>query len=227
MQMSASVSGLARRREALQFHPRILAFQKRTRVAARKAFREQLRFRLQPDGGASIQDGLPQLRGEERSAAGRDDARRRRDQPPHLLSLPPPERGLALPVKDFRQAEARLSLDLFVRIGEGEAEPLRERPADARLSGAHHPHEHDRASEKLRRAGHPAGAIQGAVTWGKRRAMRRTYLTPQRRRRSPGKYILILLLLLLVGGIIYASTVNTEVPTSRIEQDVTNAALAS
>jgi hypothetical protein len=57
--------------------------------------------------------------------------------------------------------------------------------------------------------------------------MRRTYLTPQRRRRSPGKYILILLLLLLVGGIIYASTVNTEVPTSRIEQDVTNAALAS
>ncbi len=56
--------------------------------------------------------------------------------------------------------------------------------------------------------------------------MRRTYLTPQRRRRSPAKYILILLLVLLVGGIIYASTVNTEVPTNRIEQDVTNAAFA-
>ncbi len=56
--------------------------------------------------------------------------------------------------------------------------------------------------------------------------MRRTYLTPQRRRRSPAKFIMILLLLLLLGLIVYASTVNTEVPTSRIEQDVTNAALA-
>ena len=54
--------------------------------------------------------------------------------------------------------------------------------------------------------------------------MRRTYLTPQRRRRSPVKPILITLLVLLLGLLIYASTVNTEVPTSRIEQDVTNAA---
>jgi hypothetical protein len=54
--------------------------------------------------------------------------------------------------------------------------------------------------------------------------MRRTYLTPQRRRRSPAKPILITLLLLLLGLLIYASTVNTEVPTSRIEQDVTNGA---
>jgi len=56
--------------------------------------------------------------------------------------------------------------------------------------------------------------------------MRRTYLTPQRRRRSPAKFILILLPLLLVGLLLYASMVDTEVPTSRIEQDVTNAALA-
>jgi hypothetical protein len=38
--------------------------------------------------------------------------------------------------------------------------------------------------------------------------------------------ILILLLVLLVGGAIYLSTVDTEVPTQRIEQDVTNEALA-
>lgn len=38
--------------------------------------------------------------------------------------------------------------------------------------------------------------------------------------------ILILLLVLLVGGAIYLTTVDTEVPTQRIEQDVTNEALA-
>jgi hypothetical protein len=38
--------------------------------------------------------------------------------------------------------------------------------------------------------------------------------------------ILLALLVLLVGGLIYLSMVDTEVPTSRIEQDVTNEALA-
>jgi len=49
---------------------------------------------------------------------------------------------------------------------------------------------------------------------------------PQRRRRSPLPTILILLLVLLIGGAIYLSTVDTEVATTRIEQDVTNEALA-
>jgi hypothetical protein len=34
------------------------------------------------------------------------------------------------------------------------------------------------------------------------------------------------LLVLLIGGAIYLTTVDTEVPTQRIEQDVTNEALA-
>jgi hypothetical protein len=38
--------------------------------------------------------------------------------------------------------------------------------------------------------------------------------------------ILLILLVLLVGGLIYLSTVDTEVATQRIEQDVTNEALA-
>jgi hypothetical protein len=38
--------------------------------------------------------------------------------------------------------------------------------------------------------------------------------------------ILLTLLVLLIGFLIYASTVSTEVPTQRMEQDVTNAALA-
>ena len=38
--------------------------------------------------------------------------------------------------------------------------------------------------------------------------------------------ILLFLLLLIVAGAIYLSTINSEQPTSRIEQDVTNEALA-
>ncbi|HEX8655795.1 MAG TPA: hypothetical protein VF693_11300 [Allosphingosinicella sp.] len=38
--------------------------------------------------------------------------------------------------------------------------------------------------------------------------------------------LLLLLLVLLVGFLVWLSTVDTEVPTQRIEQDVTNAALA-
>ena len=71
-----------------------------------------------------------------------------------------------------------------------------------------------------------AGAIQGAVSWGKRRPMPRTILTPQPRRRSPLPIILALLLILLVGGLIYLSTADHEVPQQRMEQDVTNEALA-
>jgi hypothetical protein len=59
----------------------------------------------------------------------------------------------------------------------------------------------------------------------KARMPRATFVQPKRRR-SPLRLILPILLLLLVGGIIYLSTVDTEVPTQRIEQDVTNEALA-
>lgn len=49
---------------------------------------------------------------------------------------------------------------------------------------------------------------------------------PARRRKSPLPAILITLLVLLIGGAIYLTMVDTEVPTQRIEQDVTNEALA-
>ena len=47
-----------------------------------------------------------------------------------------------------------------------------------------------------------------------------------RRRRSPLPMLLLVLLVLLVGFLIWLSTIDTEVPTQRIEQDVTNVALA-
>ena len=54
----------------------------------------------------------------------------------------------------------------------------------------------------------------------------RSSFAPARRRRSPLPPLLLILLVALIGGLIYLSTVDTEVPTQRIEQDVTNAALA-
>ncbi len=51
-------------------------------------------------------------------------------------------------------------------------------------------------------------------------------LSTPRRRRSPLPAILIGLAVLLIGGLIFLSIVDTEVPLQRIEQDVTNEALA-
>jgi hypothetical protein len=55
--------------------------------------------------------------------------------------------------------------------------------------------------------------------------MRRSYASP-RRRKSPLPIILIILLVVLLGFLVWLGTVDTEVPTQRIEQDVTNEALA-
>jgi hypothetical protein len=54
----------------------------------------------------------------------------------------------------------------------------------------------------------------------------RSSFAPARRRKSPLPMILLTLLVLVIGFLAYASTVDTEVPTQRIEQDVTNEALA-
>jgi len=54
----------------------------------------------------------------------------------------------------------------------------------------------------------------------------RSSFAPPRRRRSPIPIILIILVVLLIGALIWLGTRNTEVPTQRIEQDVTNEALA-
>lgn len=56
--------------------------------------------------------------------------------------------------------------------------------------------------------------------------MPRASFAPTRRRRSPLPVILLVIVILLIAGAIWLSTRNTEVPTQRIEQDVTNAALA-
>ena len=55
---------------------------------------------------------------------------------------------------------------------------------------------------------------------------RSSSFAPARRRRSPAGLILLIIVLLLVGFLAYLSMRDTEVPTQRIEQDVTNEVLA-
>lgn len=57
--------------------------------------------------------------------------------------------------------------------------------------------------------------------------MRRSSFAPPRRRRSPLPVLLLVVLALVIGLLIYLSMVDTEVPTQRVEQDVTNAVLAN
>jgi hypothetical protein len=52
--------------------------------------------------------------------------------------------------------------------------------------------------------------------------MRRSSFAPTRRRRSPLPIIIVLLFVLLIGGAVWLSTIDTEAPQTRIEQDVTN-----
>jgi len=58
--------------------------------------------------------------------------------------------------------------------------------------------------------------------------MRRSgFASPPRRRRSPVATLAIVLVVLLLGFlVVYLWTLDTEVPTQRIEQDVTNELLA-
>lgn len=56
--------------------------------------------------------------------------------------------------------------------------------------------------------------------------MRRTNTFSSRRKKSPLPMILLLLFLLLLGILIWLTTIDTEVTTQRVEQDVTNEALA-
>ena len=49
---------------------------------------------------------------------------------------------------------------------------------------------------------------------------------PARRRKSPLPMILLTLVVLLIGFLVWLTTVDTEVPTQKVEQDVTNEALA-
>ena len=86
---------------------------------------------------------------DEGAAAGRDHPGRPLDQPGDHPALAVAEMGLAEPLENLGDAQARRRLDLRVGIDEGQAEPLRQPPADGRLARAHQPDERDRAFRRL------------------------------------------------------------------------------
>ena len=55
---------------------------------------------------------------------------------------------------------------------------------------------------------------------------RSVFAPPPRRRRSSLPILLLVVVLLLLGLLVYLATVDTEVATQRVEQDVTNEVLA-
>ena len=176
--------------------------------------------------GAARQDQRAGLVVDEGAAAGGDHLARALDQPRHHPPLAVAEMGLAEPLENLGDAEARGRLDLGIGVGEGQREAFRQPPADAGLARAHQADERDRLFWLAGRVRHEAGAIQAASRWGKRPAMPRTSFPPQRRRRSPVGMILLLIVAAFIGFLIYLGVRSDEVPVQRIEQDVTNAVRA-
>lgn len=226
MKVGLRVDGVADGGELSKHGKRILVAKERPVIAAGDAFRQRLQIGIEPDGEATFKDELAGSLVHEGTAASSNHLGRSfeqtRDHAPFAVAKPRfPEQ-----IEDFRNGVIRCSLDLFVRIHEGQIQALGKTAANGRLAGAHEAHEDDRSIwlDWLKR--HATGAIQSAASWGKRRAMPKSSFAAPRRRKSPLPMILLLLLVLLIGGAIYLSMVDTEVAPQRIEQDVTNEALA-
>ena len=117
-----------------------------------------LEGRVKPDDGAVPEHQLA-IRGVgERAAAGGDHHAAFRQQPDERFALAGAEIRLALVAKDGRDVVALGALDARVDILDLPVEALAERAGDARLAGAHEPHEvdlvgfHARDSLRWRRA---------------------------------------------------------------------------
>ena len=93
-----------------------------------------------------VADQLARLRLDEGAAAGGDDALALADQPRQHPPFAVAEIGFAMRGENFGDGHAMGGFDLVVGIDEGEAEPLREPPADRRLARAHHADEDQRPS---------------------------------------------------------------------------------
>lgn len=189
---------------------------------------EYVDWHVEPDREAGVEQPCPSRWAREGAAAGGDDLRRQVQQAPDGFSLAVAEVAFAELIEDLSDAHPGRPLHFLVRVGERDAETAGEQPSDAGFAGTHQPDKGDGAVDLNSPVRHEAGAIQIALCWGKRPAMPRPKYDfgPQRRRRSPLPTILILLAVLIVGLLVYASTVDTEVPVGPIEQDVTNEVLA-
>ena len=89
-------------------------------------------------------DAAARVRVHEGAAAGRQHLRPAIEEARNDALFAGTEIGLAVGGEDFRDRHAGRSLDLGVGVHKTQSEALREPPANRRLAGAHHPHQHDR-----------------------------------------------------------------------------------
>ncbi len=227
-QMRLGVDGISRLGELAEQGEGVLAGEQRPVPAASHPPGQGLDLGLEPDGDAAVEDQSPRLRIHEGAAAGRDHLALAGDQSPKHPPLAVAEARFPEPVEYLLYLMVGGALDLLVRIDEGEPEAARQPPPHRRLARPHQTDEDDRSLGRSvgrkKRLSHCVRAIQGGGSWGKRPPMRIQPL--QRRRKSILPKLLMLVPILFLGWLIYLGTRDTEVPTQRIEQDVTNEALA-
>ena len=163
----------------------------------------------------------------EGAAAGRDHLGRALDQPRDHPPLAVAEARLAEAVENLGDARgprrARSPRRNRRRAGRAAA-PAAARPSTCRRPSARRGRS-DRSGGEAASA-MAAGAIQGGGSWGKRPAMRRSHPRRAGVRRSLPKLLLAPAPPLRRRCWSGSASRDTEVPTQRIEQDVTNEALA-
>jgi hypothetical protein len=236
MEMRLGIKRVAGPGEAIEQFDRIPVLEQGPVISSGHTLGQRLDIGVEPHGDAAFEDQGPGPLVDERTAAGRDNLKRTIDQSGDNAALAVAEAALAMAVENLGNGTAGSLFDLVVGIDEREPEALREPTSDGRFSSPHQA-DQDYASigasigpmgENITGSVtciiHSAGAIQGTASWGKRRAMRIS--PPARRRKSPLPMILLILAVLLIGFLFWLSTRDTEVPLKRIEQDVTNEALA-
>jgi hypothetical protein len=206
----------------------VIAIEKRSMSRSGKPFGNLVDGSVEPDRYTVFKQASPKPRIHKQAAARCEDDRPGKVEPVDERRFQLSEMRLALIFEHRSDRRPGRAFDLFIRVDEAKTQAAGEKAPDRRLASAHEADKGDRPGGRKSLFGHEAGAIQIARCWGKRPAMPRPRYDfgPQRRRRSPLKTLLILLLVLFVGLVIYASTVDTEVPVGPIEQDVTNEVLA-
>ena len=215
--MRLGVEGPALIGQPAERRSRVRGAEQRAGVAAAGAIGQHLDRGVEPDGDRALVENLAGAGVDESSAAGCDDANFSLDEPSDKAPLAVAEVGFAEALEHLGGRIAGGILDRRIAVDEGQAEPLREAPADGRFAGAHQADEDDWAVEAFGQLFHARGYTAG------RKVGQKPIPIPKVESAMPrATVILIVLLLLLIGGAFLLSSRAREVPTQRIEVDVTN-----
>ena len=191
--------------------------EERAGVTAAGAVGQNLDRGIEPDGDRALVEDLAGARVDEGSAAGRDDTDLAFYQPGDQAALAIAEVGLAEPLEYFRGRISGSILNRRIAVDERQAEALRKAAPDGRFTRAHQSDEDDWTIETGGQLFHARGYTAG------RKVGQKPIPIPKVESAMPrATLILIVLIVLLIGGAFLLSSRAREVPTQRIEVDVTN-----